>query len=50
VTTVPVQHRLGAPRDVVWATVQFRVAPPHLHAWLRRIDRWIAYANSIVEE
>jgi hypothetical protein len=41
VTTVPVQHRLGAP---------FRVAPPHLHAWLRRIDRWIAYANSIVEE
>jgi hypothetical protein len=21
-----------------------------LHAWLRRIDRWIAYANSVVEE
>jgi hypothetical protein len=28
----------------------FRTAPRHLGAWLRRIDRWVAYANSIVEE
>jgi hypothetical protein len=32
------------------ATVHFRAAPRHLDGWLRRIDRWIAYANSIVEE
>ena len=32
------------------ATLHFRAAPRHLHAWLRRIDRWIAYANSVVEE
>jgi hypothetical protein len=31
-------------------TVHFRTAPRNLGAWLRRIDRWIAYANSIVEE
>ena len=31
-------------------TVHFRAAPRHLDSWLRRIDRWIAYANSIVEE
>ena len=31
-------------------TVHFRTAPRHLTAWLRRIGRWIAYANSIVEE
>jgi hypothetical protein len=24
--------------------------PRHLDDWLRRIDRWIAYANSVVEE
>ena len=28
----------------------FRTAPRHLGAWLRWIDRWVAYANSIVEE
>jgi len=32
------------------ATVQFRAAPRHLDAWLRRIDRWVAYAHSVVEE
>ena len=30
--------------------VTFRTIPARLHAWLRRIDRWIAYANSVVEE
>jgi hypothetical protein len=32
------------------ATLYFRTAPRYLDGWLRRIDRWIAYANSIVEE
>ena len=31
------------------ARVTFRTSPPHLHRWLRRIDRWIEYANSAVE-
>ena len=31
------------------ARVTFRTSPPHLHRWLRRIDRWIEYANSVVE-
>jgi hypothetical protein len=31
-------------------TLQFRAAPRDLNGWLRRLDRWIAYANSIVEE
>jgi hypothetical protein len=30
--------------------VTFRTIPARLHAWLRRIDRWIAYANSVVKE
>jgi hypothetical protein len=30
--------------------VAFRTTPPHLHQWLRRIDRWVEYANSVVEE
>jgi hypothetical protein len=25
--------------------VTFRTIPARLHAWLRRIHRWIAYAN-----
>ena len=29
--------------------VTFRTIPAKLHAWLRRIDRWIAYANAVVE-
>jgi hypothetical protein len=32
------------------ATLHFRTAPRHLGGWLRRIDKWIAYANSIVAE
>ena len=28
----------------------FRTTPTQLYAWLRRIDRWVAYANSVVEE
>jgi hypothetical protein len=27
-----------------------RATPPQLHYWLRWIYRWIAYANSVVEE
>ena len=30
--------------------VHFRAAPRHLTTWLRRIDRWIGYANSVVAE
>jgi hypothetical protein len=30
--------------------VTFRTTPLQLHRWLRRIDRWIAYANSVVAE
>jgi hypothetical protein len=29
--------------------ITLRTTPPHLHRWLRRIDRWIEYANSAVE-
>ena len=29
--------------------VTFRTIPAKLHAWLRRIDRWIVYANAVVE-
>ena len=32
------------------ARVIFRTSPPRLRHWLRRIDHWIAYANSVVEE
>ena len=31
-------------------TLHFRPDPARLLGWLRRIDRWIAYANSIVVE
>ena len=31
------------------ATVTFRATPARLPSWLRRIDRWIEYANSVVE-
>jgi len=30
--------------------VIFRTPPAQLEAWLRRIDAWIAYANSVIEE
>ena len=44
--TTPELGRLGldGPR------ITFRTIPARLHAWLRRIDRWIAYANSVVDE
>jgi hypothetical protein len=29
--------------------VSFRTTPPRLHEWLRRIDRWVEYANSVVQ-
>jgi hypothetical protein len=32
------------------AAVIVRTTPAQLPAWLRRIDRWIAYANSVVAE
>jgi hypothetical protein len=32
------------------ASVIVRTTPAGLPAWLRRIDRWIEYANSVVEE
>jgi hypothetical protein len=32
------------------ATVHFRAAPRDRGDRLRRIDRWIAYANSVVDE
>ncbi len=32
------------------ASVVFRTAPQELDGWLRRIDRWIVYANAVVEE
>jgi hypothetical protein len=35
---------------VTGARVTFRTITARLHAWLRRLDRWIAYANSVVEE
>jgi hypothetical protein len=31
-------------------TLHFRTPPRHLDGWLRRIDRWIVYANSVVDE
>jgi hypothetical protein len=32
------------------AGIHFRTAPAEVDGWLRRLDRWIAYANSVVEE
>ena len=29
--------------------VKFQTIPVRLHGWLRRIDGWIAYANSVVD-
>jgi hypothetical protein len=30
--------------------VHYRAAPQHPGNWLRRIDLWIDYANSVIEE
>jgi hypothetical protein len=32
------------------ARVLFRTTPSRLPAWVRRIDRWVAYANSVIDE
>ena len=32
------------------ATLHFGAAPPPLTEWLRQVDRWIGYANSVVAE
>jgi hypothetical protein len=32
------------------ATLHSRAAPRDRGDWLRRIDRWVAYANSVVDE
>jgi hypothetical protein len=45
-TASPELARLGLDRDRVF----FRSPPSRLHYWLRWIDRWIAYANSVVAE
>jgi hypothetical protein len=42
----PELGRLG----LTGATVHFRTAPHRVRFWLRRVDRWVAYANSVVEE
>jgi hypothetical protein len=35
--------------DLIADRVIFRTTPAQLDGWLRRIDQWIAYANSVVE-
>jgi hypothetical protein len=57
---MPHRRRSGSPRVVVdgiegpdtlhGTTVHSRTAPRHLEAWMRRIDRWIADASSVVAE
>jgi len=36
--------------EVDGSRVTFRTIPVRLHGWLRRIDGWIAYANSVVDK
>jgi hypothetical protein len=36
--------------DLIEDRIIFRASHGHLDGWLRRIDEWIAYANSVVEE
>ena len=48
-TTIHRTPELGR-LDLRGAVILFRTVPAQLHAWLRWIDRWIAYANSVVEE
>jgi hypothetical protein len=43
---MPDEGRVG----LTGASVYFRTTPSRLDGWLRRIDDWIAYANSVVEE
>jgi hypothetical protein len=35
--------------DLVGDCILFRTVPAKIHAWLRRIDRWINYANRVVK-
>jgi hypothetical protein len=35
---------------LAWESIHFRTTPTQLEGWLRRIDLWIAYANSVVKE
>ena len=42
----PELGRLGLYGD----RVIFRTTPAQIPGWLRRIDQWITYANSVVEE
>ena len=44
-TYTPERGRLGLDGTRVF----FRTAPSRLRLWLRRIDRWVEYANSVVE-
>jgi hypothetical protein len=44
--STPARGRIG----LEGSTILFRTAPARLPVWLRRIDRWIAYANSVVQE
>ena len=30
--------------------ITFRTIPARLHGWLRQIDRWVVYANLVVQE
>jgi hypothetical protein len=48
-TTIKRTPELGR-LDLHGHRITFRTIPTQLDAWLRRIDRWIAYANSVVEE
>jgi hypothetical protein len=48
-TTARMTPELGR-LELTGHRVTFRTIPARLHAWLRRIDRWIAYANSVVAE
>ncbi len=35
----------------IWlASIHFRTATAEVDGWLRQLDRWIAYANSVVAE
>jgi hypothetical protein len=42
----PEPGRMG----LAWSSIHFRTTPTQLEGWLRRIDSWIAYANSVADE
>jgi hypothetical protein len=47
--TVRTTPEVGRP-ELDGTRITFRTISARLHAWVRRIDRSIAYANSVVEE